>query len=236
MKKVLLFLIIFSFVFAQDEPDEIILKTGKRHLGQFRDIIGSVVLFTPRGMEQENGEYFYQKIPINTIQSLDLSDGSLVVYNGKMVEYEPIEAMAFKDAQERSIAKWNLYIPLVGASAYGVLWAIDEFTPIWGISTMKQVFAISAASLLIPYPILKIGGNKIRYPKSIKTGKGKRTYKNVYTKTLNKRINKMVVGSIALVAIVGGGLFYYFISNLDFGSSDCGAGCGGIVGADIDYP
>ena len=232
MKKVLLFLIIFSFVFAQDEPDEIILKTGKRHLGQFRDIIGSVVLFTPRGMEQENGEYFYQKIPINTIQSLDLSDGSLVVYNGKMVQYEPIEAMAFKDAQERSIAKWNLYIPLVGASAYGVLWAIDEFTSDLGLP--PQV--LGAASLLIPYPILKIGGNKIRYPKSIQTGKGKRTYKKVYTKTLNKRINKMVVGSIALVAIVGGGLFYYFISNLDFGSSDCGAGCGGIVGADIDYP
>ena len=39
-----------------------------------------------------------QRIPIKEIKSLELSDGSLIIYNGKRVYFSPIEAMAFKDA------------------------------------------------------------------------------------------------------------------------------------------
>ena len=84
-----------------------------------------------------------------------------------------------------------------------------------------------ALSSLISYGLLK-SGKKIEYPKSITSQQDRRTYKEVYTQTLNKKEKKIVVGNLALAAMVGAGMYLFFSPkrgpNMGGGNSNWGMG------------
>ena len=214
-------LLLIGLAWGQTNPDELVLKNGPTYFGEYSKIEGLNVLFIPGfGMFKPKDGFTSQRIPIKEIKSLELSDGSLIIYNGKRVDFPPIEAMAFKDAQSKNMGKWFLFLPLNGTIFFGSVGTA-------GLRDETYFGGYVALSSLISYGLLK-SGKKIEYPKSITSQQDRRTYKEVYTQTLNKKEKKIVVGNLALAAMVGAGMYLYFSPkrgpNMGGGNSNWGMG------------
>ena len=61
-------------------------------------------------------------------------------------------------------------------------------------------------------------------------------YQNKFTNKKKQVTQTNLFGCLIFTIILGGALYYVWVKNfsLDFGSGDCGAGCGGNI--DVDYP
>ena len=80
-------------------------------------------------------------------------------------------------------------------------------------------------------PSLLKSGKKIEYPKSITSQQDRRTYKEVYTQTLNKKEKMIVVVNLAFAASVGAGIYFFFSPNrFSMGYSSSNWGMGGYSG------
>ncbi|SVE15491.1 uncharacterized protein METZ01_LOCUS468345, partial [marine metagenome] len=181
-------LLLIGLAWGQTNPDKLVLKNGPTYFGEYSKIEGLNVLFIPGfGMFKPKDGFTSQRIPIKEIKSLELSDGSLIINNGKRVDFSPIEAMAFKDAQSKNMGKWFLFLPLNGTIFFGLVRTAELPYDFGGYV---------ALSSLISYGLLK-SGKKIEYPKSITSQQDRRTYKEVYTQTLNKKEKKIVVVNLA---------------------------------------
>ena len=85
-------------------------------------------------------------------------------------------------------------------------------------------------------------GNKEKnyFPKSILTNSEKEIYKQAYSKILHQRKSNehkkvaavCCIFTVVIVALVGSSISLRGLG--DYGSGDCGAGCGGNI--DVDYP
>ena len=206
MNRYITLLLFIGLAWGQTNPDKLVLKNGPTYFGEYSKIEGLNVLFIPDfGMFKPKDGFTSQRIPIKEIKSLELSDGSLIIYNGKRVYFSPIEAMAFKDAQSKNMGKWFLFLPLNGTIFFGLVGTA-------GLPDETNFGGYVALGSLISYGLLK-SGKKIEYPKSITSQQDRRTYKEVYTQTLNKKEKMIVVVNLAFAAMVGAGIYFFFLPN-----------------------
>ena len=77
MKRLWLILFVISSVCGQDKKDVLVLKGGSIYQGEYVNIENGEVLFTPEGA------FGAQPVKIEKIKTLKLSDGRLLIRNGK---------------------------------------------------------------------------------------------------------------------------------------------------------
>ena len=100
-------LLFIGLAWGQVEQDKLVLKDETKYLGEFSTIDGKNVLFKPEGA------FGFQPISINKIKTLELSDGWLLIRNGRKLisrnEYQAlsIEEKAQYDARIlKPMTKW----------------------------------------------------------------------------------------------------------------------------------
>ena len=128
-------------------------------------------------------------------------------------EHLSIKGKAFYDAKKES-RKWILYPPaafsIFVSSIYGTL-VITREEP-W--ESFPATLGISAASLTIPYLLLKALTSK-------KTenfdSKDKQLYEKVFFEEYKKRKYKYIIISTGVTALTAGGVIYYLFDNMSFG-------------------
>ena len=133
-------------------------------------------------------------------------------------EHLSIKGKAFYDAKKES-RKWILYPPAVFSifvsSIYGTL-VIAREEP-W--ESFPATLGISAASLTIPYLLLKALTSK-------KTenfdSKDKQLYEKVFFEEYKKRKYKYIIISTGVTALTAGGVIYYLFDNMSFGDDAFG--------------
>ena len=133
-------------------------------------------------------------------------------------EHLSIKGKAFYDAKKES-RKWILYPPaafsIFVSSIYGTL-VIAREEP-W--ESFPAILGISAASLTIPYLLLKALTSK-------KTenfdSKDKQLYEKVFFEEYKKRKYKYIIISTGVTALTAGGVIYYLFDNMSFGDDAFG--------------
>ena len=133
-------------------------------------------------------------------------------------EHLSIKGKAFYDAKKES-RKWILYPPaafsIFFSSIYGTL-VIAREEP-W--ESFPATLGISAASLTIPYLLLKALTSK-------KTenfdSKDKQLYEKVFFEEYKKRKYKYIIISTGVTALTAGGVIYYLFDNMSFGDDAFG--------------
>ena len=230
-------LLFIGFVWAQTDFDKLILKDGTTYLGEYSKTEGKIVYFKP------HDAFGFQPIPVKRIRRLELKEGQIIIDGGKVKnsltldEYQKLSTKekAIYDANLYNVKKWALYGPTSIIVFMGSIFLHKVL--IGGEFWESPIFlgGSPAASLIIPYFVFN-RKEKFNFPKSILTDTEKEIYKQAYSKKLRQRKFIYAVGSCivagVIVAVAGSSISLRGLG--DYGSGDCGAGCGGNI--DVDYP
>jgi len=229
MRRYIVLLLITGILWAQADLDKLVLKDGTTYFGEYSKIEGKIVYFKPQNA------FTFQPISIKQIQTLKLKDGHFIIvrgYTGKIPlaieEYQKLSTKekALHDAKLINLGHWGLYGTLSGITGAGFFFGAH------GEAWVER--ATIPASLAIPYLILNLKKVEFSYPESLANEYDKLYYKQVYYNKKRERRGKAFCTTVVITGI----LFYIFYLNfdldLDFGSGDCGTGCGGNI--DVVYP
>ena len=210
MRRYIVLLLITGTVWAQTDFDKLVLDDGTEFLGECAGVTENVVYFKP------NGELAYQVVSISRIQSLQLKDGKTIIRDNyikkwTILDYEhlSIKDKAIYDAK-KDARRWILYPPAAFSIFVSSL-VVAEDEP-W--ESLPALLGISAASLTIPYLLLKALTSK-------KTenfnSKDRQLYEKVYFEEYKKRKYKYIMFSTGATALIAGAVTFYVLSNLSFG-------------------
>ena len=189
-------LLFIGLAWGQVEQDKLVLKDGTKYLGEFSTIDGKNVLFKPEGA------FGFQPISINKIKTLELSDGWLLIRNGRKLisrnEYQAlsIEEKAQYDARIlKPMTKWLRAGFLSVSSGMVVGGMVNFLEPLF--------FIVPAAGLIITYSMFGSNVEVINYPVELKSDKEKELYNNAYIKEVKRlRIISMSTGHLAFYGII----------------------------------
>jgi len=237
MRKYISLLLFIGLAWGQADLDKLVVKSGTTYLGEYSKTEGKIVFFKPQGA------FAFQPIPVKRIRRLELKDGQIIIDGGhvkknilSLEEYQKLSTKekAIYDAKSKGLGKWALYMPMSTmffggfAGLYYLMGGEFWESPIFSGGS-------SAASFYITYLVFN-NNEKFNFPKSILTDSEKEIYKQAYSKKLRQRKFIYAVGSCivagVIVAVAGSSISLRGLG--DYGSGDCGAGCGGNI--DVDYP
>jgi len=218
MRRYIVLLLITGIVWAQTDFDKLVLKDGTIYLGEYSKTEGGKVFFIPEGANSPT-----QVVPVKLIKKLQLKDGYFIIVGGRnrltLEEYQKFSSKekGIYDAKSKNLGKWTPFAPICSTIPFFGFAIYQDFmgeSPILlGVS--------SAASLTINYLVIN-NNEKINFPKSIMTDSEKEIYKQAYSKKLQKRKFKYIVGStivagVAVSLMAGNSSSGFFKSGLDMG-------------------
>ena len=132
IKRLWLILFVISSVCGQEKQDVLRLKDGSTYKGEYVTIDSGKVLFKPEGA------YGAQPVKIKKIKTLELSDGRLLIRNGrKLISMYVYQALSIEEKAEADAKEdFNTKLIWSGASfitSCGGVFVLSEFFGVlWG--------------------------------------------------------------------------------------------------------
>ena len=187
--------------------DRMVSKGGTIYLGEFSRIEKNTIYFKPTKASA------FQGVPINQVQSLKLKDGKVIIKNGnvlsliKVINYEKLslEEKAIYDAKSDA-GRWILYPP-VALGTFGAMMLGSSEEP-W--EDLAAIFAISDASLAVPYYLFK---RLDREPTQNLKLKDEELYEKIYFKEFRKRKLINIIASSIVTCTLGPILYFSSVSS-----------------------
>ena len=200
--KHLVLLLFIGLAWGQKNTDRLILNNKKEYFGEFIKVKGENIVF------KETNGLALQSIPINTINRLELADGTKSIIDGIYLTSRIIEIqeIARADAkQNNTIFDWLLIGICSGVngtcSGISMMFLIDDTVPIFIVGGV-----LGAAIPGTLYNIKKSNSSQhlhYQYPELINTEKDKRVYQNAYKNELKKqrKIDLLKLGTLSSASI-----------------------------------
>ena len=141
---------------------------------------------------------------------------------GEIVYFKPQDAFGFQPVPVKLIKRLKL------KDSHYII-GIDE-----NILTLEEYQKLSTKEKAFYDARNNEVNEKFSYPKSLANEYDRLYYKQIYSNIRSKRQGSNVLCCVVVTGILVYLLYLNFDLDLDFGSGDCGAGCGGNI--DVDYP